>query len=139
MEFCGWRRSKCNVFFLDLPMQSSYTKISNFSDNFMSLNKKRNFDTLRLATFMTIWCFWSSDVIFTLSYTSFLTILWPEQDTHFFIGRILHIFRLSYEKMDSTNRRSMLSLARNNKNLKIDLHKNSAMATRSQVNEWTLW
>ena len=34
--------------------QFSYTEIGIFPDNFISLNKIHNFDTPRLATFMTI-------------------------------------------------------------------------------------
>ena len=37
--------------------QFSYTEIGNFSDNFISLKEKRNFDTLRFATFITIFMF----------------------------------------------------------------------------------
>ena len=45
--------------------QFSHARIGNFPDDFIPWNKICNFDTPRLATFMTILCFLSSDVIFT--------------------------------------------------------------------------
>ena len=38
--------------------QFSCTEIGNFVDDFMPLNKIRNFHTLRWTTFLTIFCFW---------------------------------------------------------------------------------
>ena len=57
-----------------------YGNTGNFPDNFVSLTEILNFHTPQCTTFMTIWCFWSSDVILTPRYTSHRTILWLEQD-----------------------------------------------------------
>ena len=78
-------------------MQFSYTKTGNFPDDFISLNEIRNTDTLRLATFMTILCFRSSDVIFTQFPDDFLT--WAR--CAIFMGWIFCIFWVPYEKTDS--------------------------------------
>ena len=109
-QFFGWHRSKCDLSLLAYLRltQFSYTDIGSFPDD----------DTSSLATSMTILSVWSSDIIFTPTYTSSLMILWLEQDTQFFLGGYFAFSRYLW-KNNSTNRCSTLSLARNNKNPKI--------------------
>ena len=79
--------------------QFSYTEKGNFPDDFIPLNEIRNFDTLILATFMTILCFWSSNIIFRLRYASFPMILWLEQNTQFLLGGFFAFCRYPMKKL----------------------------------------
>ena len=113
-------RSKCNIFSLDLlkiyaiflhwnrhlswqfyifewDTQLWYNEIGNFHDDFM---------------FLIEWCHFHTEICkFPENFMS-----WTRYAI--FIGWLFCIFRVPYEKMDSTNRRSTLSLVRNNKDLK---------------------
>ena len=117
--------------------QFSHTEMDNFSDDFISLNQILNFDTLKLATFMTILCFWSSDVTFTPRYARFQTIWCPEQDTQFWSGGY---FAFSGYPIKKKREKEMVSIdaarfawsetTKKWKSPKIDSRKNSATATK---------
>ena len=74
-------------------MQSWYTNIVNFHDDFM---------------FLIDWCHFYTEI------GKFPMILWLEQDKQLLLGRYFPFSRLG-----STNSCGKLSLARNNKNLKV--------------------
>ena len=123
MQFFGWHSSKWNIYslyffktyaiFLHWDRQLSwwyyifewdkqfwFTEIGNFSDNLIFSIKWQVFYNFFFYT-------WTRYTIF--------------------IGWIFCIFWVPYEKTDSTNWCSRLSLARTNKNPKIDFCKNDAM------------
>ena len=62
--------------------QFFHTQIGNFPDDLTPLNRIHHFNTPKYATFMAIFCFWTSDIIFTPRKASFQTIVFLEQDAH---------------------------------------------------------
>ena len=96
MSFSVWCRSKCTIFSLDLLKTYAIFLhgVSIFFDNFLSLNKIHNFHTPWQATFLTMLCFWTSDIIFT---SSFQMILCQENDALFLLGGYLHFPGTLYE------------------------------------------
>ena len=98
-------------------MQFSNNEIGNFPDNFKSFNKLSSFDTLILATFMTMffikWCHFHTER------GKFPDAFMTWMKYAIFIRWIFCIFQVPNEKTDSTNQRGMLFLARSNKNKKV--------------------
>ena len=114
--------------FLSWLTQFSYTQTGNFPNDFIPLNEICKSDTPKLATFMTILCFWLSDVIFTPRFARFLTNLWLEKDMQF-LSENLAFSGYPWKKgqYQPTQHAFLLQKQQTSENRKkIDLRKNSA-------------
>ena len=106
-QFSGLRRSKCDILSLDLLKTThfSYTEIGNYPDDFKTFEQDMQF-------WYTGICNFYDDFVFYMQFWSggYFAFSWYP---------IKKNKKHTHKKPDSTDQCSTLSMARNNKNLKI--------------------